>query len=112
MKATSSPLQIGVGVVLGILLQPVSLMIVAGYSVATTRPGSEARGWGLMGASLLYFTYFGMAQVLTILPAALLLLPTGKHGVVRGLLVVGTILALANIAVLISLYAQGRTALF
>jgi len=107
MKSTSSPLQIAGGVVLGIALQPLSLLIVAGYIVATTRPGTEARGWSLMGAALLYFAYFGMAQVLTILPAALILLPTGKHGVARGLLLVGTALALLNVCVLIFLHASG-----
>src|SRR5271165_3520426 len=104
MKSASSPLQIGLGVALGIVLQPVSMAMVGALIVATTRPGTEERGWGLMGASLLYFTYFGMAQVLTILPAAVLLLPTGKHGVVRGLLAVGTFLALANIVLLVFLY--------
>jgi hypothetical protein len=107
MKSTSSPLQIAAGVVLGIALQPLSLQIVAGYIMATTRPGTEARGWGLMGAGLLYFAYFGMVQVVTILPAALILLPTGKHGVVRGLLLVGTSLALLNVGVLIFLRASG-----
>jgi len=104
MKSTSSPLQIGMGVLLGIVLQPLSLLIVEGLIVATTRAGTEQRGWGLMGATLGYFAYFGMAQVLTILPAALLLLPTGKRGVVRGILAVGTFLALANIVLLVFLY--------
>jgi hypothetical protein len=107
MKSTSSPVQIAAGVVLGIVLQRLSLQIVAGYIMATTRPGTEARGWGLMGAGLLYFAYFGMVQVVTILPAALILLPTGKHGVVRGLLLVGTSLALLNVGVLIFLRASG-----
>ena len=109
MKATSSPLQIAMGALLGIVLQPLSLLIVQGFIVATTRAGTEARGWGLMGATLGYLFYFGMAQVLTILPAALLLLPTGKHGVVRGLLAIGTLLALANIVLLVFLSIGGRS---
>jgi hypothetical protein len=109
MKSTSSPLQIGLGVALGIVLQPLSMAMAGALIIATTRPGTEERGWGSRGASLLYFTYFGMAQVLTILPAALLLLPIGKHGVVPGLLFVWTFLALANIAVLVFLYATKRT---
>ena len=105
MKATSSPAQVGVGVALGILLQPISVMIVGAYVQSTTAAGTEARGWSMMGVALLYWFYFGMAQVLTILPAALLLLPNGKHGVVRGLLHVGTFLALANIAILMAVFA-------
>jgi len=105
MRSTSSPLQITIGVVLGILLQPVSLWLVGAY-ITATRTG-EARGWALMGAAFLYVVYFGMAQILTILPAALLFLPSGKHGVVRGLLGVGTFLAIANIAVLIFIYLFG-----
>jgi len=111
MKSTSSPPQVGWGVVLGLLLQPISLGLVLAYVTATTRPG-EDRGWGLMGALFFYFFYFGMAQVLTILPAALLLLPTGKHRVVCGLLGVGTFLALANIAVVVFMYMAGDTSFF
>jgi hypothetical protein len=108
MKVTSSPVQLGVGVAFGLLLQPISLMMVGAYVQSTTAAGTEARGWGMMGVVLLYWFYFGMAQVLTILPAALLLLPTGKHGIVRGLLCVGTFLALANMAILIIAYAGSR----
>jgi hypothetical protein len=107
MKSTTSPFQIALGVVLGIALQPLSLLIVAQYIIHTTRPGTEERGWSLMGVGLLYFAYFGMAQVLTILPAALILLPTGKHGIVRGLLLLGTASALLNVGVLIFLHASG-----
>jgi len=105
-------LQIGIGVLLGLVLQPLSLLMVEGLIVATTREGTEARGWGLMGAVLGYFAYFGMAQVLTILPAALLLLPTGKHGVVRGLLALGTFLALANIGLLVFSYLTKSGGIF
>jgi len=112
MKTTSSPLQVVLGAALGILLQPVSLMLVGAYVQATTRAGTEARGWGMMGAALLYMFYFGMAQVLTILPAALLLLPTGRHGVVRGLLYVGTFLAVGNIGVLAFMYAVSGSTIF
>ncbi|MFZ0883053.1 MAG: hypothetical protein WAN14_06610 [Candidatus Acidiferrales bacterium] len=45
-----------------------------------------------------------MAQILTILPAALLMLSAGKQGLARGLLYAGTLLALLNIATLISGY--------
>lgn len=107
MKVTSSPSQVGAGIVLGLLLQPISLMMVGLYVQSTTAAGTEARGWGMMGVALLYWFYFGMAQVLTILPAALLLLPTGRHGTVRGLLYVGTFLALTNIAILIAAFAGG-----
>ena len=107
MKPTSSPFQIAVGVVLGIALHPLSVLIVTQYIIHTTRPGTEERGWSLMGVALLYFAYFGMAQVLTILPAALILWPTGKHGIVRGLLLLGAALALLNIGVLIYMHASG-----
>jgi hypothetical protein len=53
-----------------------------------------------------------MWQVLTILPAALLFFSAGKHGVVRGLLRVGTFLAVGNIAVLLWLYAIMHRAAF
>jgi hypothetical protein len=105
MKSTSSPHQMAVGVVLGIALQPLSFLIAAGCMFAKT---GDLR-WGLMGAILLFTYYFGAGQVLTILPAALILLPSGKHGVVRGLLLVGTALALLNLGVLIFLHAHGRT---
>lgn len=96
MKSTSTPFQIGLGVILGIVLQPLSLLMVGKYVIATT-----GRGTGnVVGAGLVYFACFGMAQVLTILPAALLLLPTGKHGIVRGLLLLGTALALLNVVAL------------
>jgi hypothetical protein len=105
MKVTSSPAQVSVGVAFGLALQPISLGMVGVYVQSTTVAGTEARGWDMMGLALLYWLYFGMAQVLTILPAALILLPTGKHGIVRGLLYVGTFLALANIAILIAVFA-------
>lgn len=111
MKSTSSPQQVASGVVLGLVLQPVSLFLVLGLITVTSRSG-EDRGWAQMGAVLLYFTYFGMAQVLTILPAALLLARAGKHGIVRGLLGLGTFLSLANIAVLILIYKAGSLPIF
>lgn len=103
MKATSSGSQIGWGIALGILLQPLSVLLTVGIVIAMTKAG-ENRGWGVMGAVLGYSGSFGMAQILTILPAALLLLATGKHGVVRGLLAVGTLLAIANVALLVFAY--------
>jgi hypothetical protein len=112
MKSTTSPQQVAWGTTLGILLQPVSLIIVLAFVTATTKPGTESRGWGMMGAFLGYFLYFGMAQVLTILPAALLLLPTGRHGVVRGLLRVGTFLALGNMVLFVFLYAVFHWSIF
>jgi hypothetical protein len=98
MAGTTSRSQVVFGVAFGILLQPVSVMMVIAYINATAH--GEGRGWGLMAAYLLYWSYFGMAQALTILPAALVMLSFGRHGVVRGLLYVGTTLALLNAAVL------------
>jgi len=87
------------GVVLGLLLQPLSLFgFIAVMNVAMH---GESRGWGLMAGFFGYPLYFGMAQVLTILPAALIMLLLGQIGTVRGLLYVGTVLALVNIAVLV-----------
>lgn len=114
MKATSSPQQVAWGVALGILLQSVPVLILVAYYQLHPLTG-EARGWagiaapGIFAAGILSM---GMWQVLTILPAALLLLLTGKHGIVRGLLYVGTFLAIGNILVLIWLYTIMHRATF
>jgi len=107
MNESPSRSQLSFGIILGVLLQPLSLLMVLAFINATARD-SESRGWGSMGAVLLYGFYFGMAQVLTILPASLLLLLAGKIGAVRGLLNVGTILALLNVVVLVAMYAVLR----
>lgn len=104
MNETRSLSQVSVGVVLGILLQPLSVLMVIAFIEVTAR-SSEERGWGIMGACLLYILYFGMAQVLTILPASLLLLTAGKRDIVRGLLYVGTFLAVTNVVLLVALYS-------
>jgi hypothetical protein len=104
MNESPSRSQVSFGIILGVLLQPLSLLMVLAFIHATAHD-SEARGWGSMGAVLLYGFYFGMAQVLTILPASLLLLLAGKHGTVRGLLNVGTVLALVNVVILVVKYA-------
>jgi hypothetical protein len=106
MKSTSSPQQIAWGVALGILLQAVPPLLLFMYWQVHPLTG-EARGWEGIAAPGFFavgILSMGMWQVLTILPAALLLLPTGKHGVVRGLLYVGTFLATATILVLIRIY--------
>lgn len=96
-EPTSSPQQVSLGIALGILLQAVPPLLLFGA------------GGGLGLAVLPLFAggilSLGMWQVLTILPAALLFLSAGKHGVVRGLLRVGTFLALGNVAVLLWLYS-------
>lgn len=106
MKSTSSPQQITCGVVLGILLQAVPPLLIYGYWQLHP-PTGEAAGWAgiaVPGFILAGMLSMGMWQVITILPAALLILPTGKHGVVRGLLYFGTFLALANIAIILRIY--------
>jgi len=114
MKPTSSPQQVAWGVALGILLQAVPPLVLIAYYELHPLTG-EAAGWagiaapGFFAAGILSM---GMWQVLTILPAALLFSSTGKHGIVRGLLRVGTFLALGNIAVLLWLYAIMHRATF
>lgn len=95
MKPTSSPQQVSLGVALGILLQavPLLLLFTGGLGLALLP---------LFAAGILSV---GMWQALTILPAALLFLSAGKHGVVRGLLRVGIFLALGNVAVLVWIYS-------
>ena len=102
MKSTSSPRQVFWGVVLGILLQAVPPMLLFMHT-------GESQGGAGLAALVFFFAgifSLGMWQVLTILPAALLLLPTGKHGVVRGLLYCGTFLAAANIVLLFGIYIK------
>jgi NO-binding membrane sensor protein with MHYT domain len=106
MKTLRQQSQVGLGVVLALALQPLSVFLVVSY-IKNTRTG-EAQGWGVMAATLGYMFYFGMAQVLTILPASLLILPTRQYGVVRGLLYAGTFLALLNAAMLFWFYFFGR----
>jgi hypothetical protein len=110
MKKTSS-LQIALGCVLALLLQPLSLWIVWTYL-------SPKGGWQFLGAPFvfagLYLSLipvvhffvvpsFGVAQALTILPATVIFYLGGKHDILRGLLLVGTGLALLNVGV--SFYA-------
>jgi len=114
MKSTSSPQQVARGVALGILLQAVLPLIVIRY-LQLHPPTGEAAGWagigapGFLAAGILSM---GMWQVFTILPAALLLLPTGKHGVVRGLLYVGIFLASATIVAFVWIYTIMHRAAF
>ncbi|MGA2354605.1 MAG: hypothetical protein ABSG02_08915 [Terriglobales bacterium] len=106
MKSTSSPPQVVCGVVLGIMLQAIPPLLLFRYWQLHAIPG-KGPGWeGLagMGLALAAVLSVGMWQVITILPAALLILPTGKHGVVRGLLYIGTFLALGNIAIILRIY--------
>jgi len=108
MKSTSSPRQVSCGIVLGILLQAVPPMLLFMHWQNQPLTGESQGGAGL--AALVFFAAgifsLGMWQALTILPAALLLLPTGKHGVVRGLLYCGTFLAAANIVLLFGIYIK------
>jgi hypothetical protein len=107
MKPTSSPQQVTLGVALGILLQAVPPLLILWYSELHP-PTGEAAGWAGIGVPVFFaagILSVGMWQVLTILPAALLFLSAGKHGVVRGLLRVGTFLALGNIAMLVWIYS-------
>jgi hypothetical protein len=110
MKTLWAQSQVGIGVVLGFALQPLSVFLVVSYIKATT--SGEAQGWGVMAATLGYMFYFGMAQVLTILPASLLILPTRQYGIVRGLLYAGTFLALWNVARLFFFYFVWQTKVF
>ncbi len=114
MKPTSSPEQVSWGVTLGIVLQAVPPLLIFRYSELHP-PTGEAAGWAGIGAPVFFAAGIfsvGMWQVLTILPAALLFLSAGKYGVVRGLLRVGTFLALGNIAVLLWLYVIMHRAAF
>jgi hypothetical protein len=104
MKSSSSERQVFWGVILGVLLQAVPPLLLFAESRPLT---GESQGWAGIGAPVFFgagILSIGMWQVLTILPAALLLVPTGKHGVVRGLLYVGTFLAAANIVLLLRIY--------
>lgn len=106
----ASRVQVLLGCALGVLLQPLTVWIVFHYF-----SGKEpAGGWGLgifawvalyLGLlpveHLFVVPSFGVAQALTILPTALLLSLTRNYEVVRGLLYVGTALALANVGVLV-----------
>jgi len=107
MKSTSSPQQVFGGVVLGFLLQAVPPMLLFMYYQSQPPLTGEARGWAGLAAPVFFAAgifSIGMWQVLTILPAALLLLPTGKHGVVRGLLYCGTFLAAATVVLVLRIY--------
>jgi hypothetical protein len=101
MKATTSRTQVFVGVVFGLLLQVLALAIVIGYFVHADRGNGS---WAALGSVVLAGFYFGMAQVLTILPAALITLALGRHGTTRGLLYTGIFLALWNIVRLVGMY--------
>jgi hypothetical protein len=106
MKSTSSQQQVTCGIVLGILLQAIPPLLIYRY-YQLHPPTGEAAGWAgiaLPGFVMVGILSMGMWQVLTILPAALLILPTGKHGIVRGLLYVGTFLALGNVAIILRIY--------
>jgi hypothetical protein len=106
MKATSSDGQVYCGVILGILLQAVPPLLLFTYWQSHPLTG-ESQAWAGLAAPAFFgagILSMGMWQVLTILPAALLLVPTGKHGIVRGLLYVGTFLAAANILLVLAIY--------
>lgn len=89
MKPTYSPVQIVLGYIIGLLLQPVSLRIVIHHF-----SGPPRKEWGLgiyvffaMYASILQIPRgvfqiptFGVAQAFTILPAALLMWLVGIRG--------------------------------
>jgi len=110
MKTVWTQIQVSIGVVLGLALQPLSYHMVISYIDATTK--GEAHGWGVVGATVGYMFYFGMAQVLTILPASLLILTTGMYGIVRGLLYTGMFLALWNIGRLFFFYFHWHFAIY
>lgn len=111
MKTTSS-LQVAMGRVLALLLQPLSVWIVWTYL-------SGKGNWEGFGAPFVFVGFFlslipvphvffvpsfGVAQALTILPAAIVLYLVGMHDIVRALLQVGTGLALLNVGVVCFVY--------
>lgn len=116
MKKISSPLEVVLGCALGAALQPVSLWVVMNYF--SWRP--PIKDWGLaiypfagMYASIipiqrgvLQIPSFGVAQAFTIVPAAFLMCVAGTNGIARGLLLLGTALALANVGVILYVYTR------
>lgn len=87
-EGTTSVRQVIFGVGLGILLLPVPLILEAQHY------NGEMAGLNVPFHAVLFF---GVVQAFAILPAALCLFLTGKHGVVRGLLYFGTFAAVCNV---------------
>jgi hypothetical protein len=111
-QPTSSPQQVSWGVTPGILLQAVPPLLLSMYWGLHAAPGGAGLGLAVLPLFAAGILSMGMWQALTILPAALLFLSAGKHGVVRGLLRVGTFLALGNVAVLVWIYSIMHRASF
>jgi hypothetical protein len=121
MKTTSSPVQVGLGYIIGLLLQPVSLWIVMDQF-----SGRPLKQWGFaifpffaayasilqVPRSVFLVPTFGVAQALTILPAALLTWLVGIREVARGLLQMGTLLALANVGVIVFVYIRYNSKIY
>jgi hypothetical protein len=111
MKRTS-PLQVALGCVLALLLQPLSAWIVWAYLSGKVKWEFLMAPFVFLGLylSLIPVVHvfvvpsFGVAQALTILPAAVILYLAGKRDMVRGLLQVGTGLALLNVGVSFCVY--------
>ena len=94
-KGTTSPRQVVVGMVLGILLLPVPLILELYYFHGTQ---------GIMNVPFHAALYFGVIQAFTILPASLCFYSVGRHDVVRGLLYFGTFAASCNVLLWIFVY--------
>jgi hypothetical protein len=94
-KGTKSPRQVLAGVVLGLLLLPLSLILEFEYSHGTK---------DALDAPFHAALYFGVIQMVAILPAVLCFYFVGKHDVVRGLLYFGIFAALCNVLLWIFVY--------
>lgn len=117
MKQTSSTPQVIYGWMLAFVLQPLSAWLVWNYVFARHLNFSEPMaGWTPMIFTLIYLSFipipgfpsFGVAQALTILPAAAVAFAIGRRGIVRGLVQAGTALAVANFAWVLIQYLEGH----
>jgi len=86
-EETTSPRQLWLGFVLGILLLPVPFILEFAYFHGTE---------GTLNVPFHAVLFFGVVQAFAILPASLYFYLKDKHGVVRGLLYFGTFAALCN----------------
>jgi hypothetical protein len=104
MKPTTSPLQIFLGVLLGIVLLPAALLLAGHFWTDIMHILHQESIWPGLEFIVAAVLFSGIIQAFTILPAALVFLAAGKYGVVSGLLYFGTFLALLNVLAWIARY--------
>ncbi len=101
---SNSPTQIFLGIGVGLLLQPVALIVGSMlWNIFHGYHDSSETGWAFLTAPV-YF--FGVTQAIVIIPSVFFYHAKQQYDKVRGLLYVGIFLALCNVLLWVFKYSK------